>query len=92
MIESEKVARNDQCNLLIKQTLELARQLIILADEGEEHSTDDGCRVLYGIVRDCAYKIRTEAERERASHQAKGRWLLHGKRASMKSDILLDKP
>ena len=78
MIESEIIAKNAQCNLLIKQTLDLVRELIILADEGEEHSTDDGCRVLYGIVRDCAYRIRTEAERERESHKAKGRWPANG--------------
>ena len=74
MIESDNATQNSQCNLLIKETLELARQLIILADEGDAHSTDDGCRVLYGIVRDCAYRIRSEAERERESHKAQGRW------------------
>jgi hypothetical protein len=35
--------------------------------------------VLYGIVRDCAYHIRTEAERERESHKAKGNWPPNGK-------------
>ena len=50
----------------------MARQLIILADQGELDSDDDGCRVLYGIIRDCAYKIRIQAERERELHKEKG--------------------
>lgn len=68
-------ARDDGvCNTNILEVLEFARQLIILADEGEAHSRDDGCVVLYGVVRDCAYKMRSEANRERAAHKAAGRW------------------
>ena len=69
---------DEQCNAFIRQTLECARQLIILADEGEAASKDDGCAVLYGVVRDCAYRMRAEAERERDSHRNKGRWPLNG--------------
>jgi hypothetical protein len=59
-------------NQHISKVLEMARQLIILADQGELDSDDDGCRVLYGIIRDCAYKIRIQAERERELHKEKG--------------------
>ena len=52
----------------------MARQLIILADEGDLDSEDDGCRVLYGVVRDCAYKIRSHADREREMHKHRGVW------------------
>jgi hypothetical protein len=62
------------CNEHIKESLNLARNLIILADEGERDSTDDGCRLLYGVIRDCAYKIRNEAEREQRIHQNKNKW------------------
>ena len=62
------------CNEHIKESLNLARSLIILADEGERDSTDDGCRLLYGVIRDCAYKIRNEAEREQRVHQNKNKW------------------
>lgn len=58
----------------IKKALELARQLTILADEGEAASGDDGCAVLYGVVRDCAYRIRGRAEQERNQHRALGIW------------------
>ena len=74
MSEPVKINENARCNNNIRQVLEYARQLIILADEGEAESKDNGCSVLYGVVRDCAYKIRAEAERERESHKASNRW------------------
>ena len=52
----------------------MVRSLIILADEGERDSNDDGCRLLYGVIRDSAYKIKYEAEREREAHQANKKW------------------
>lgn len=35
---------------------------------------DDSCGVLYGIVRDCAYKMLDAAEKERKRHMDKGIW------------------
>jgi len=52
----------------------MSKGLMILADKGELDMEDDGCGVLYGVVRDCAYRIRAEAEREREAHRAKGVW------------------
>jgi len=63
-----------ECNDNIRRALKIATELVILADEGEAAMEDDGCGVLYGVVRDCAYKIRAEAERERDAHKAKGIW------------------
>ena len=62
------------CNEQIRQALMEAKTLMILADEGEAESQDDGCVVLYSVVRDCAYRIRAEAERERDAHKARGEW------------------
>ncbi len=64
----------EKCDLHIHEALFLAKQLTLLADGGDQDSQDDGCSVLYGVIRDCAYKIRTEAERERIAHQARGAW------------------
>lgn len=61
-------------NQYIREALELARELIILADSGEAEVQDDGCAVLFGVIRDCAYKIRTQAEREREKHKVLGLW------------------
>ena len=63
-----------ECNDNIRRALKTATELVILADEGEAAMQDDGCGVLYGVVRDCAYKVRAEAERERDAHKAKGAW------------------
>lgn len=62
------------CNERILKALSIARELIILADEGYACMEDDGCGVLFGVVRDCAHKIRVEAEREREAHKARGVW------------------
>jgi len=48
--------------------------MMIIADEGDNDREDDGCGVLYGVVRDSAYKIRTLAEEEKARHINKGKW------------------
>lgn len=63
-----------QSNTHIRRSLDLAQELIILASQGEADSCDDGCIALYGVVRDCAYRIRGVAERERRMHQTAGRW------------------
>ena len=68
------MGNNQECTRNIKESLRLARELIILADEGERYSRDDGCVLLFGVVRDCAYKIRKQAEAEMDSHRTAGRW------------------
>ncbi|MBU0730285.1 MAG: hypothetical protein KKA70_11140, partial [Proteobacteria bacterium] len=61
-----------QNNLCIKKVLELVREMIILADEGQEAAEDDGCRLLYAILQDCAYKLRKKAEEEKEAHCQSG--------------------
>ena len=62
------------CNGYIKKSLQFANDLTLLADEGEAQSTDDGCALLYGVIRDCAYKIRSQANREKDVHKGRGEW------------------
>ena len=61
-------------NECIKRVLELSREMIILADEGQAAAQDDGCRLLYGVLQDCAYKLRKKAEQEKDAHCRTGRW------------------
>ncbi len=61
-------------NKNILAVLRVAREMMILADRGDNDRDDDGCGVLYGTLRDAAYKIRKLAEKERASHLEKGKW------------------
>ena len=74
VIPGEHGMNDRSSNQYIRQALEFARRLTVLADKGEEASTDTGCAVLYCVVRDCAYKIRASAEREREAHRQSGRW------------------
>ncbi|MCK5404955.1 MAG: hypothetical protein KAI75_06970 [Desulfobulbaceae bacterium] len=47
---------------LIEEVLRLVREMIILSDEGHAAAEDDGCRLLYAILQDCAYRIKMEVE------------------------------
>ena len=57
----------------VRRALEAAKELALLADEGDV-TDDDGCAVLCGVIRDCAYKIRRRAELERDRHRTLGLW------------------
>jgi hypothetical protein len=59
-------------NLL--QIMELCKSLLECADRGDMMRADDCCGVLYGIVRDCAYRILEEASREKTIHIQMGIW------------------
>ncbi len=61
-------------NTNITRVLRLTREMIVLADEGDEFRQDKSCGVLYGVLRDAAYKLRSLAEKERTIHQQKGLW------------------
>ena len=45
-----------------------------VADEGDRYREDNGCGVLYGVVRDAAFKIKKLAEAEKEAHIRKGWW------------------
>lgn len=54
---------------MIQETLEMAEKMLQLADRGDSVREDTGCGVLYGVVRDTAYKIRRLAAQELEYHQ-----------------------
>lgn len=53
---------------MIKRTIEIAERLREIADEGDAVREDAGCGVLFGVVRDSAYKIKKMAEEELEVH------------------------
>lgn len=57
------------CDRYVQEAFELAERLLNLANEADASEHDDGCGILLGVLRDCAYKIRREAERESRSHR-----------------------
>lgn len=62
------------CNQNILLTLQLVEKMLQLADQGDADREDIGCGVLYGMLRDAAFKIKQLAEVERDAHIRKGRW------------------
>lgn len=49
----------------------MAERMLRLADAGDAVREDPGCGVLYGVLRDSAYKLKQMAEAERQTHLEK---------------------
>ena len=62
------------CDKNIKDTIQLAEDMIDLANKGDLEREDTGCGILYGVLRDCAYKLKKLAETEKENHIRKGWW------------------
>ena len=62
------------CNENILKVIENAENMLFLADKGDLQREDPGCGVLFGIVRDSAYKLRELARQEKQNHIRQGTW------------------
>jgi hypothetical protein len=62
------------CDESISKTFKLVEAMLDLADRGDAVRQDDGCGILYGVVRDSAFKIKKLAEAERDAHMKRGWW------------------
>jgi hypothetical protein len=62
------------CDSNIKSTISLVEKMIKLADKGDRDREDTGCGILYGVLRDSAYKLKKLAEQEKENHVRKGWW------------------
>jgi len=58
----------------LRRALELTREMLALSDEGDRDRDDAGCAILYGVLRDAAYRIRKMAEEECHRHKEAGKW------------------
>lgn len=54
--------------------MEIAEAMMNIADRGDMEREDTGCGILYGVLRDAAYKIKKLAEAEKNEHVRKGWW------------------
>ena len=63
-----------RCNHNIRKTLNLVDEMIRVADKGDIEREDNGCGILYGVLRDSAYKVKKLAEQEKEKHIEKGWW------------------
>jgi len=59
------------CDESIQKVLDLAQTMLVLADEGDAVREDNGCGILYSVLRDSAYRIRQLAEAEKRVHVSK---------------------
>ncbi len=59
------------CDEILDRTLRLSDLMAETADLGDAAREDVGCGVLYGFLRDSAYKLRKMAEDEREAHVRK---------------------
>lgn len=57
----------------LRESVALSEKMLDLADRGVDGCQDDGCLVVYGIMRDCAYKIRVSAQQELKEHEDENR-------------------
>ena len=64
-----------RCNHNIRKTLNLVDEMIRVADKGDIEREDNGCGILYGVLRDAAYKVKKLAEQEKEKHILKGWWI-----------------
>ncbi len=58
----------------LKRVQRLTREMLALADEGDRDRIDDTCGIVFGVLRDMAYRLRKMTDEEIERHRAAGRW------------------
>ncbi len=56
----------------LRQAIHLSEEMIALASAGDACRTDAGCGIVFGSMRDKAYKVRSLAQNELKLHQESG--------------------
>ena len=59
------------CDRNLQETVELAERLISLSFKGDEEREDNGCGILYGVMRDTGFRLKELAQREVRNHRLK---------------------
>jgi len=59
---------SEEVNENLKKVIALCGEMLDLADRGDGERTDAGCGIVYGMLRDTAYKIRQMARTELQKH------------------------
>lgn len=58
----------------LRRLLELTKEMMALSDEGDRDRNDPSCGIIYGILRDNAYRLRKLVEEECENHKLAGKW------------------
>ena len=68
----------DQMSRSINENLRrlkrLTNDMVALADDGDRSRDDASCGILYGILRDTAYRLRKLTDQECEEHRKAGKW------------------
>jgi hypothetical protein len=62
------------CTKNITSVIDLCTELLFCADKGDLQRQDESCGVLFGVVRDAAYRMADLAKKERERHIRNGTW------------------
>ncbi len=66
------MAKNqDIVNKNLEKVICICSEMLELADLGDNYRSDDGCGVVFGSMRDAAYKIRGLAKDELSRHESR---------------------
>jgi hypothetical protein len=58
----------------LRRLLRLTQKMLALADEGDRDCGGRSCGIIYGVLRDAAYKLRNMAQLECEKHRQAGKW------------------
>jgi len=59
------------CDLHLQESLELAERMIALSFQGDQDREDNGCGIIYGMMRDAGFRLKHLVTREIESHRLK---------------------
>jgi hypothetical protein len=59
------------CDNHLQESLKLAERMIMLSFQGDEDREDNGCGIIYGVMRDAGYRLRDMIRREIEHHNRK---------------------
>ena len=66
--ESGATGTSQICTRNLERLVDLTREMLALADQGDRDRDDPHCGIIYGILRDSAYRLRKMAEEEIRRH------------------------
>ena len=69
----------------LRNVIYLCNEMLEHADHGDRFREDAGCGVVYGTLRDVAYKIRQLAQEELSQHRRKSKVSSSKKKGNSKS-------
>ncbi len=69
---SRNLMRPENDNL--QRLIALTREMITLSDQGDQDRADVSCGIIYGVLRDTAFRLRKMCEAELEKHDRQGRW------------------